>query len=136
MGVLFQNSAAMVVFSSLRTILKPSNVKNLIQNQVRNGGGYSVPIRPSRWVYDKFKDDVHFYFKIANLFVGPGELTPIPEGYVPREEEYHRNPITRLITKYLKTGIQETFEVHLHEMWELGKISEMRQLKAEVKRQM
>merc|ERR1712018_1049446 len=90
----------------LLTILKPSNVKNLIQNQVRNGGGYSVPIRPSRWVYDKFKDDVHFYFMIAaipigmtvaaiNLFVGPGELTPIPEGYVPREEEYHRNPITR-----------------------------------------
>merc|ERR1719213_962295 len=137
----------MVVFSSLRTILKPGLTKNLLANQARNGGGYSVPIRPSRWVYDKFKDDVHFYFMLAaipigmtvaciNLFVGPGELTPIPEGYVPREEEYHRNPVTRLLTKHFKTGIQENFEVHLHEMWELGKISEMRQLKAEVKRQM
>ena len=33
--------------------------------QVRNGGHYSVPARPSRWMWDKFKDDVHFYFMLV-----------------------------------------------------------------------
>ena len=75
-------------------------------SQVRNGGHYSVPIRPSRWVYDKFKDDVHWYFMLAaipigiaitavNVLVGPAELRPIPEGYTPADWEYHRNPISR-----------------------------------------
>ena len=79
-----------------------------------------MPIRPSRWVYDKFKDDVHFYFMLAaipigmtvaciNLFVGPGELTPIPEGYVPREEEYHRNPVTRYVPIPLERWNNEIF---------------------------
>merc|ERR1712106_1313847 len=126
MGVVFQTWGAMVVFSSLRTILKPGTIKPLVQNQVRNGGHYNVHIRPSRWVWDKFKDDLHWYFMLA----------PIPEGYHPTEEEYHRHPISRFIMKHFKHGIQENFEVHLHGMWELGKISEMRQLKAEGKRQM
>ena len=71
----------------------------------------SVPIRPSRWVYDKFKDDVHFYFMLAaipigititavNVLVGPGELRPIPEGYQPKEEEYFAHPISRLVTTF------------------------------------
>merc|ERR1711892_848589 len=147
MGVAFQNSAAMVVFSSLRTILKPGTIKPLAQNQVRNGGHYNVHIRPSRWVLDKFKDDLHWYFMLAalpigiavtavNVLVGPATLAPIPDGYHPTEEEYHRHPISRFIMKHFKHGIQENFEVHLHGMWELGKISEMRQLKAEGKRQM
>merc|ERR1712106_1190847 len=120
-----------VVFSSLRTILKPGTIKPLVQNQVRNGGHYNVHIRPSRWVWDEFKDDLHWYFMLAalpigiavtavNVLVGPATLSPI----------------SRFIMKHFKHGIQENFEVHLHGMWELGKISEMRQLKAEVKRQM
>eukprot|EP00091_Calanus_sinicus_P009226 TRINITY_DN216_c0_g1_i3.p2 TRINITY_DN216_c0_g1~~TRINITY_DN216_c0_g1_i3.p2 ORF type:complete len:177 (-),score=45.74 TRINITY_DN216_c0_g1_i3:45-575(-) len=137
----------MAIFSTLRSGLKPNNFKTIIQNQVRNGGHYTVPARPSRWVYDKFKDDVHFYFMLTaipvgisilaiNILVGPAELRPIPEGYQPREWEYHPNPITRIITKYFKTGMQENYEVHLHCAWECAKISEMGQLRAEVKRQM
>ena len=37
----------------------------LLLSQVRNGGHYSVPARPSRWMWDKFKDDVHFYFMLV-----------------------------------------------------------------------
>ena len=106
-----------------------------------------MSIRPSRWVYDKFKDDLHFYFMLgaipcglviigANLMYSNAQLSAIPEGYTPREEEYHPNPLTRFITKYLKVGYQETYEVHLHNIWEAAKVSEMKQLKSEVKRQM
>ena len=107
----------------------------------------SLVARPSRWVYDKFKDDVHFYFMlgaipagitvlIANLFYSNSELSAIPDGYTPKEWEYYPHPITRFITRYLKVGYQELYEVSLHNTWECAKISEMKQLKAEVKRQM
>ena len=42
----------------------------------------------------------------------------------------------RFIVKHFKVGYQELHEVHLHNMWETGKVVEMKQLKAEVKRQM
>ena len=119
---------------------------NQLKLQVRNSG-YSVPIRPSRWVYDKFKDDVHFYLAImgiplrtvitlTNLFYSNAQLSAIPEDYNPKEWEYYPNPITRFITRYFKVGYQEVYEVHLHNIWEAAKVSEMRQLKNEVKRQM
>lgn len=58
-------------------------------------------IQPSRWQYEKFKDLLHFYLLVgaipfglislyANVFIGPAQLAPIPEGYVPQEHEYYR----------------------------------------------
>ena len=38
--------------------------------------------------------------------------------------------------KHLKVGYQELYEVSLHNNWETAKVVEMKQLKAEVKRQM
>ena len=69
-----------------------------------------MPIRNSRWVYDKLKDDIHWCFMLVaipvgitvvatNVLVGPATLAPIPEGYQPREEEYARNPISRFLLK-------------------------------------
>jgi len=136
----------MAVFSSLRAA---SNnliaARSLLKNQVRNGGSFVV--RPSRWGWDTFKDQLHFYILIAaipwgiaitaaNVFVGPGELKPIPEGYRPEEHEYHRNPVTRFMVKTFKASSQATYEIHLHEIWEEQKIAEMRQLRDEVHRQM
>ena len=42
----------------------------------------------------------------------------------------------RFIVKHLKIGYQELYEVSLHNNWETAKVVEMKQLKAEVKRQM
>lgn len=38
--------------------------------------------------------------------------------------------------KHFKVGYQELYEVSLHNNWETSKVVEMKQLKAEVKRQM
>eukprot|EP00088_Acartia_fossae_P062307 TRINITY_DN7517_c0_g1_i1.p1 TRINITY_DN7517_c0_g1~~TRINITY_DN7517_c0_g1_i1.p1 ORF type:complete len:174 (-),score=21.94 TRINITY_DN7517_c0_g1_i1:71-592(-) len=133
----------MPVFSSLRRVLQ---TKTSTLSQVRNSG-FSVPGRPSRWMYDRFKDDLHFYALLTgipvgiaittiNLFYSNGQLSAIPDGYTPKEWEYYPNPITRFITRYFKIGYQELYEVHLHNMWECAKVSEMSQLKNEVKRQM
>jgi len=133
----------MAVFSSLRRVLNP---KSVLVSQARNSG-YSVAIRPSRWTWDKFKDDLHFYvllsgipiglgITLTNLFYSNPALSAIPEGYTPKEWEYYPNPITRFITKNFKIGYQELYECHLHNMWESAKVCEMKQLKAEVKRQM
>ena len=42
----------------------------------------------------------------------------------------------RFIIKHFKVGYQELYEVSLHNNWETAKVVEMKQLKAEVKRQM
>ena len=73
---------------------------------VRFGGGHTAVNRPSRWVGDKIKDDIHFYVLLAgipvglwvmymNITEGQAELKPIPDGYKPKEWEYYKNPITR-----------------------------------------
>lgn len=67
-----------------------------------SGGGHNhFVIQPTRWQWHKFKDLLHFYTFVgaiplglislyANLTIGPAELAPIPEGYVPKEHEYFR----------------------------------------------
>jgi len=139
----------MVVFSLLRPLNRVANnlASKVVLNQTRSGGHYTMATRPSRWGWDKFKDDVHWYFMLGaipvgafvtltNVFVGPAVLTPIPEGYHPREEEYHRNPVTRFMVRHFKKSFQELYEVGLYNRWEINKITEMRGLKKEVKRQM
>jgi len=109
--------------------------------------GYVNPPRPSRWLYDKFKDDVHFYILLGaipvgifivsmNVFIGPAKLEVIPEGYKPQEWEYYRNPTVRFLVKHFKRGHQQDYETTLHNIWEAEKIAEMRALKKEVRRQM
>ena len=138
-------SVDMAVLSSLRRGVLTT--KNVFQPQIRYGGGYSAAIRPSRWHYDKFKDELHFYFMlgaipcglgilVTNIMGGNTELRAIPDNYTPKEWEYFPNPITRFIVKHLKIGYQELYEVSLHNNWETAKVVEMKQLKAEVKRQM
>merc|ERR1712025_493413 len=128
---------------SLRRVL---TTKTVLQSQVRNSG-YSVALRPSRWTYDKFKDDLHFYFMLgaipsglvialSYMMVGSGELQPIPEGYNPKEWEYYKSPITRFLVKHFKKSLQELYEVSVFTTWENHKVTEMRQLRKEVRRQM
>ncbi|XP_023338049.1 NADH dehydrogenase [ubiquinone] 1 beta subcomplex subunit 5, mitochondrial-like [Eurytemora carolleeae] len=106
------------------------NLKGVLKTPVRFGGGHAIAQnRPSRWNYEIFKDNMHFYFMlgavpiavvvtVANVLQGPAVLKPIPEGYVPKEYEYHKHPLTRWLCKYIFTSYQEKYEAHLSYVWE------------------
>ena len=63
-------------------------------------------IVPSRWNDLQFREILAFSSIIVaapllavttyvNIFIGSAKLTPIPDGYEPKEEEYERHPISR-----------------------------------------
>lgn len=102
------------------------------------GGELTFVNRTSRWGY-KFKDHLHFCILLTalplgilitavNIFVGPAELTPIPEGYNPKEEEYYRHPISRFLVRNFRESEQERYEKFLFCVWENEKTSRMKQL--------
>lgn len=64
-------------------------------------GPRMMEIQPSRFQWNQFKDNLHFYTLIAvipigalvlyvNIFIGPAQLTPIPEGYEPKHWEFYK----------------------------------------------
>lgn len=68
----------------------------------------TLHIAPSRFQWNKFKDQVHLYIMLGvipitalilyvNIFIGPAQLTPIPEGYTPKHWEYHRVSVDELL---------------------------------------
>ena len=74
------------------------------------GHGHVMTVTPSRFMWDKFKDMLHFYTMLGliptvclatyvNLTVGPAELTETPDGYEPSHWEYERHPMTRLLAR-------------------------------------
>lgn len=82
-------------------------------------------IQPSRYEWTRFKDDLHFYIMLglvpmaalvtyANLFIGPAELSDIPDDYEPKEWEYHQSPIKRWFAKYVYETPQKEYEKTLH----------------------
>ncbi|KAJ0174538.1 hypothetical protein K1T71_009646 [Dendrolimus kikuchii] len=88
-------------------------------------GAKTMQLQPSRWQWHKFKDMLHFYVMVGlipvsaiifytNVFIGPAQLTPIPEGYTPKHWEYHRHPITRFIARYIHTSPQQEYEKFMH----------------------
>merc|ERR1711997_258816 len=91
-------------------------------------------------------DYLHFYLAlgaiplglcilVANIFIGPAKLEPIPEGYVPKEHEYHRHPIARWFAS-VYPSYQQCYEIMLHRDWQLDKGRRQLQLREEVKRLM
>ncbi|CAL8110484.1 unnamed protein product [Orchesella dallaii] len=108
------NSQAQQIIRSLRT----SGTKF-------GHGPNNMQIIPTRFQWHKFKDLLHFYIFLgaiplsavvfyANVFIGPATLCEIPEGYVPKDYECFKHPITRFFVKHFITSMQETYERNMH----------------------
>ncbi|OWR43262.1 NADH dehydrogenase [ubiquinone] 1 beta subcomplex subunit 5, mitochondrial [Danaus plexippus] len=142
---------------SFGTNLFKNNLKstNLIQNvnfslaKTLNGdhGHKSMVLQPSRWQWHKFKDMFHYYLMVGlipvgaivfytNVFIGPAELTPIPEDYVPKHWEYHRHPITRFIARYIHNNPQQDYEKFMHYIDEEAQKVKLRALEKMVTQKM
>ncbi|XP_033349541.1 NADH dehydrogenase [ubiquinone] 1 beta subcomplex subunit 5, mitochondrial [Bombus vosnesenskii] len=99
-----------------------------LQNQgvVRRMSDHRVmEVTASRWQWHKTKDWLHFYIFMGvipagllifycNVFIGPATLEPIPEGYIPKQWEYYRHPITRFLSRYMFPNTQMEYEKFLH----------------------
>ena len=93
------------------------------------GDGSKMNIQPSRWNWAWFKDNFAMHATIwiipigavityVNVTMGPATLEPIPEGYVPKEHEYHRHPIQRFFAGWVYPSYQQDYEVVLHRDWQ------------------
>uniref|UniRef100_A0A1B0D414 NADH dehydrogenase [ubiquinone] 1 beta subcomplex subunit 5, mitochondrial n=1 Tax=Phlebotomus papatasi TaxID=29031 RepID=A0A1B0D414_PHLPP len=118
--------------------------QNVIQKRAMSGGhDRTMFITPSRFQWHKFKDLIHFYVMLglipilgivfySNVFIGPATLTEIPEGYVPKQWEYYRHPITRFLAKYLNTTPQQEYEKYCHHIYEENQKKQLRALENRV----
>lgn len=111
----------------LGKLLRKNN-NNALQNQgtVRRMSEHRVmDVTASRWQWHKTKDWLHFYIFMGvipagllifycNVFIGPATLEPIPEGYIPKQWEYYRHPITRFLARYMFANTQMEYEKLLH----------------------
>ncbi|CAG4960169.1 unnamed protein product [Parnassius apollo] len=128
--------------------LKAHNV-NFSASKILNGdhGHKVMALQPSRWQWHKFKDMFHYYAMVglipvtaiifyANVFIGPAELEPIPEGYTPKHWEYHRHPITRFIARYIHNNPQQDYEKFMHFIDEEQQKAKLRALEKEIIKKM
>ncbi|XP_038222314.1 NADH dehydrogenase [ubiquinone] 1 beta subcomplex subunit 5, mitochondrial [Zerene cesonia] len=110
-------------------------------------GPKTMAMQPSRWQWHKFKDMLHYYFMIGlipvgaiifytNVFIGPAQLTPIPNDYNPKHWEYHRHPITRFIARYIHNSPQQEYEKFMHYIDEEAQKMKLRQLEKDVMKKM
>ena len=88
-------------------------------------------IVPSRWHDLSLREYMAFYLTIvatpflalsayANIKIGSAKLQPIPEGYVPKEEEYERHPISRYYSGIRCTrGGRKIFKVNVYRFAEI-----------------
>ncbi|UYV76909.1 NDUFB5 [Cordylochernes scorpioides] len=108
----------------------------VVVNPVRHAGDHAgiFPLQPSRFQFKQHTNLLHFYFMLglipvtaiiflANIYVGPAELSDIPEGYIPQEHEYHKHPITRFLVKYFIPTEQQRYEIT---MYSIDKQAQMR----------
>ncbi|KAH9514205.1 NADH dehydrogenase [ubiquinone] 1 beta subcomplex subunit 5, mitochondrial [Bulinus truncatus] len=117
--------AALLSSKAVRYPLQ-KHLQSLGQVSVRNGGHErKMVIVPSSFEWTVFKDDLHFFLMLGllpmaalityvNIFVGPAQLSDIPEGYEPKEWEYHKSPIKRWFAKYVYQEPQKEYEKTLY----------------------
>ncbi|XP_043215412.1 NADH dehydrogenase [ubiquinone] 1 beta subcomplex subunit 5, mitochondrial-like [Amphibalanus amphitrite] len=139
----------MTVLSVLRTAARPARLA-ITQNsrQVAKMSDHrAMNIIPSRFQWNKFKDMLHLYFVgaaipllagigITNMMVGPATLSEIPEGYVPREDEYYKSPITRFLVRNFTRNEQMEYEKKMQYIWETEHKRQLRLIEKRVKKLM
>ncbi|XP_022250993.1 NADH dehydrogenase [ubiquinone] 1 beta subcomplex subunit 5, mitochondrial-like [Limulus polyphemus] len=119
-----------------------------LPDQLRHSSGNKhMPIHPSRFQWNKFKDAVHFYVLLGviplgllvfcvNVFIGPAELAEIPEGYEPKHWEYYRHPIQQFFARYIYPSPEQEYEKTLHFLNEEKEKAELRLLEKKVRQLM
>ncbi|XP_012220620.1 NADH dehydrogenase [ubiquinone] 1 beta subcomplex subunit 5, mitochondrial [Linepithema humile] len=117
-------------------LLKNGQVRCMSGDRVMN-------IQPTRFQWHKTKDYFHFYFllgvipvgigiTLVNVFIGPATLEEIPEGYVPKEWEYHQHPIKRFLARYFFPSPQQEYEKYLHHIYHENEVRKVRMLEQRV----
>ncbi|KER33137.1 hypothetical protein T265_00840 [Opisthorchis viverrini] len=103
----------------------------------RNAGTKRLfEVKPSDFLNARALDTLHFYTMLGlvpclvlvflvNVFVGPAELTDIPEGYEPRYWEYHKHPISRFMAKYMSPHPQKVYESFLGQLEDIREQKEL-----------
>lgn len=120
----------MVVLSVLRKFPSQRTIFNgqlgvHLRNQTRSSGhDHRFVIHPSDWSWKKYKDIFNLYFLVAaiplglfstycNIVFGPAVLSETPEGYVPKNYEYERSPVTRRFMRWMHEP-QDSYEQTIH----------------------
>ncbi|XP_011347058.2 NADH dehydrogenase [ubiquinone] 1 beta subcomplex subunit 5, mitochondrial [Ooceraea biroi] len=107
----------------------------------------TMVIQPSRFQWHILKNWLHFYFMLGaipigliityvNVFIGPATLEEIPEGYIPKEWEYHQHPIKRFFQRYIFPSPQQEYEKYLHHMYTEYQLMKVRKLEKQVEQAM
>jgi len=87
-----------------------NNARNVVQVRRMGDGPRTMPMIPSQYTHNDTKDRFHFYLTLTGLplalfitymqvRIGPAKLVETPEGYVPKEYEYYKDPIQRALVK-------------------------------------
>ncbi|CRK90345.1 CLUMA_CG003985, isoform A [Clunio marinus] len=133
-------------FSQFRSLLKTptgANVVNTVVRGMSDHGPRTIPMVPTRFQWHKFKDMLHYYLMVGaipvtllilytNIFIGPAQLTEIPEDYVPKHWEYHRHPITRFMARHFYASPQQDYEKMLHLLADEQEKMKVRQLEKDI----
>ncbi|KAJ2945743.1 hypothetical protein O0L34_g586 [Tuta absoluta] len=134
--------------NNVKSPLTAQNVLFSTTKSALGGHGHqTMALQPSRWQWHKFKDMFHYYVMVGlipisaiifytNVFIGPAQLQPIPEGYNPKHWEYHRHPITRFIARYIHNPPQQDYEKFMHWLDEEHQKAKLRQLEKDITKKM
>jgi len=106
-------------------------------------GPRMLNVLPSRYQWNKYKDSLHFYIMLGaipslafvffiNVTIGPATLTETPVGYRPKQEEFHRHPITRWLAKNWIGDPQEVYERNMFYVNEADERKRMKQMEKKV----
>lgn len=109
-----QSNFIMAIISKLSPLLRTTN--RVFHQSKRHGGhGGQIDVRTTNYMDQLAYDNFHFYSFLGfaplflfggymSVFVGDAILQDTPEGYEPEDWECERNPVRRLLARYIFAG--------------------------------